>query len=186
MMLGLVSWLEWLAKGSSFLSTILNKKRNQMFQYCTSKALLYKHTQVQSCCDLSTPQIITLVSVPRLTRAFCKETFYLLKKYYGYICQAKLLNFIPADKQHLCRKHFKKDKQIFFFCLFTNTSLLYRFCFFPLRDCSSLVTRGTKSGTCHSYCSTPLCATARVPERAWRWISLHGSAAVGYVGGHNF
>lgn len=43
-MLGLVSWLEWLAKGSSFLSTILNKKRNHMFQYCTSKALLYKHS----------------------------------------------------------------------------------------------------------------------------------------------
>lgn len=61
-MLGLVSWLEWLAKGSSFLSTILNKKRNQMFQYGASKAPLYKHsvhyTQVQCRHDLSTPLTI--------------------------------------------------------------------------------------------------------------------------------
>lgn len=80
--LGLVSWLEWLAKGSSFLSTILNEKRNQMFQYCTSKVLLYKHsahlTQVQRCCDLGSPQIIKTTSAPWLSRAFCKEPLHLL------------------------------------------------------------------------------------------------------------
>lgn len=47
-MLGLDSRLEWLAKGSSFLSTILNKKRNQMFQYCTSEPLLYTECGLHS------------------------------------------------------------------------------------------------------------------------------------------
>jgi len=50
--------------------------------------------------------------VPRQTRAFCKEAFYLLT---NTTFQAKLLNFIPTDKQNLCRKHLKQNNQLFLF-----------------------------------------------------------------------
>lgn len=112
----------------------------------------------------------------KANQGFLQGGFLLTKQYDGYICQAKLLNFIPTDKQNLCRKHLKENKQIF--CSFTIS--------FPLRDCSSLVTLRKKSRTCHSYCSTWVCVIAHVPEWAWGWISLHSSAAVAYAGGQNF
>lgn len=121
-MLGLDSRLEWLAKGSSFLSTILNKKRNQMFQYCTSKALLYTE------CGLHSGSVLGDLSLRGSQRCQCllhcqmsglsARSFPFPKESDGYVCQAKLLNLILTDKQNLCRKHHKEDTQVFCFSQF--------------------------------------------------------------------
>lgn len=100
------------------------------------------------------------------------------EKYDGHVCPAKLWNAIPTDKHHLCRKHLKEDKQVFFF-------VYPRFCFL-----AGIVSPALRSGR-EAEPAVPVAArergaAAHVPEPAgWRAAS-HGSAAAAYAGGHNF
>lgn len=164
MMLGLDSRLEWLAKGSSFLSTILNKKRNQMFQYCTSEAL---YTE----CGLHSSSV--LWDLPGSQRCQCP----LHGQCQGFLQGAShvLKNRMDTSaRQSFCTQSSQTSK------IFAESTIkrTHRFFIFHNFVCclgiSSLVNLGMKRGTCCS-CSCTTSVAQPTALSAQCWVSLHSS-----------